>query len=160
MITLSYHSSRVLFEEANILSGQIDNVVFMKNLFKFERLLETYLAFAPRGFSSLLKHVYWIKDKLFQKSTLIKELKLVLDETINWQERLLFSEHHLSHAASAYYPSPFDSAAVLTTDGVGEWTTTSLAIGKGRDLKVIKEIHFHILFGLLYSAFTYYIGFK
>jgi len=102
----------------------------------------------------------WIKDKLFQKSALIKELKLTLDERVDWRERLLFSEHHLSHAASAYYPSPFDSAAVLTLDGVGEWTTTSLAIGKGSDLQVIKEIHFPHSLGLLYSAFTYYTGFK
>ena len=101
----------------------------------------------------------WIKDKLFQKSVLIKELTSTLGEDINWREKLL-SEHHLSHAASAYYPSPFDSAAVLTLDGVGEWTTASLAIGKGSDLKVIKEIHFPHSLGLLYSAFTYYTGFK
>jgi carbamoyltransferase len=102
----------------------------------------------------------WIKDKLFQKSALIEELKATLDEDINWRERLLFSEHHLSHAASAFYPSPFESAAVLTLDGVGEWTTTSLAVGKGSDLKVVKEIHFPHSLGLLYSAFTYYTGFK
>jgi len=102
----------------------------------------------------------WIKDKLFQKSALIKELKSTLDESVDWRERFLFSEHHLSHAASAYYPSPFDSAAVLTLDGVGEWTTTSLAIGKGSDLQVVKEIHFPHSLGLLYSAFTYYTGFK
>jgi len=102
----------------------------------------------------------WIKDKLFQKTALIKKLKSTLDEDVNWNKRLLFSEHHLSHAASAYYPSPFNSAAVLTLDGVGEWTTTSLAIGKGSDLKVVKEIHFPHSLGLLYSAFTYYTGFK
>ena len=102
----------------------------------------------------------WIKDKLFQKSALIKELKSTLDKNIEWRERLLFSEHHLSHAASAYYASPFESAAVLTLDGVGEWTTTSLAIGKGSDLKVVKEIQFPHSLGLLYSAFTYYTGFK
>ena len=90
----------------------------------------------------------WIKDKLFQKSALIKEMESTLDGSVNWRERLLFSEHHLSHAASAYYPSPFDSAAVLTLDGVGEWTTTSVAIGKGRDLKVVKEIHFPHSLGL------------
>ena len=99
-------------------------------------------------------------NKLFQKSALIKELKSTLGESVEWRERLLFSEHHLSHAASAYYPSPFDSAAVLTLDGVGEWTTTSLAIGKGSALKVVKEIHFPHSLGLLYSAFTYYTGFK
>ena len=101
----------------------------------------------------------WIKDKL-QKSALIKELKSTLSKDINWRERLLFSEHHLSHAASAYFPSPFESAAVLTLDGVGEWTTTSLAVGKGRNLRVLKEIHFPHSLGLLYSAFTYYTGFK
>ena len=149
-------------EEGNIDANQIDKVVFYEKPFvKFERLLETYLAFAPKGFISFIKAMpVWIKDKLFQKSALIKELKLSLDENVDWRERLLFSEHHLSHAASAYYPSPFDSAAVLTLDGVGEWTTTSLAIGKGRDLKVLKEIHFPHSLGLLYSAFTYYTGFK
>ena len=149
-------------KEANIAACQIDNVVFYEKPFvKFERLLETYLAFAPKGFTSFAKAMpVWIKDKLFQKSALIKELKATLDADINWRERLLFSEHHLSHAASAFYPSPFDSAAVLTLDGVGEWTTTSLAVGNGRDLKVLKEIHFPHSLGLLYSAFTYYAGFK
>ena len=149
-------------EEAGIVANELDNVVFYEKPFvKFERLLETYLAFAPKGFTSFVKAMpVWIKDKLFQKSALIKELKSTLNESVDWRERLLFSEHHLSHAASAYYPSPFDSAAVLTIDGVGEWTTTSLAIGKGSDLKVVKEIHFPHSLGLLYSAFTYYTGFK
>jgi carbamoyltransferase len=149
-------------KEAGIASKDIDNVVFYEKPFvKFERLLETYLAFAPKGFTSFAKAMpVWIKDKLFQKSALIKELKSTLDESVDWRERLLFSEHHLSHAASAYYPSPFESAAVLTLDGVGEWTTTSLAIGSGSDLKVVKEIHFPHSLGLLYSAFTYYTGFK
>jgi carbamoyltransferase len=157
-----HHAIQYCLKEANIVASQIDNVVFYEKPFvKFERLLETYLAFAPRGFTSFAKAMpVWIKDKLFQKSALIKELKATLDEDINWRERLLFSEHHLSHAASAFYPSPFDSAAVLTLDGVGEWTTTSLAIGNGRDLKVVKEIHFPHSLGLLYSAFTYYTGFK
>jgi len=149
-------------KEGNVSANQINNVVFYEKPFvKFERLLETYLAFAPKGFTSFAKAMpVWIKDKLFQKSSLIKELKSTLDENVDWHELLLFSEHHLSHAASAYYPSPFESAAVLTLDGVGEWTTTSLAIGKGSDLKVFKEIHFPHSLGLLYSAFTYYIGFK
>jgi carbamoyltransferase len=149
-------------EQLNISASQIDNVVFYEKPFvKFERLLETYLAFAPRGFKSFAKAMpIWIKDKLFQKSALINNLKATLDEDINWQERLLFSEHHLSHAASAFYPSPFESAAVLTLDGVGEWTTTSLAVGKGSELKVLKEIHFPHSLGLLYSAFTFYTGFK
>ena len=157
-----HHAIQYCLKEVGIAASQIDNIVFYEKPFvKFERLLETYLAFAPKGFSSFSKAIpVWIKDKLFQKSTLIKLLNSTLDENVNWRERLLFSEHHLSHAASAYYPSPFESAAVLTLDGVGEWTTTSLAIGKGRDLKVVKEIHFPHSLGLLYSAFTYYIGFK
>jgi carbamoyltransferase len=156
------HAIKYCLKEAGIAANEIDNIVFYEKPFvKFERLLETYLAFAPKGFTSFAKAMpVWIKDKLFQKYAIIKELKSKLDESVDWHERLLFSEHHLSHAASAYYPSPFDSAAVLTLDGVGEWTTTSLAIGKGRDLKVLKEIHFPHSLGLLYSAFTYYTGFK
>ena len=157
-----HHAIQYCLKEANIAASQINNVVFYEKPFlKFERLLETYLAFAPKGFTSFAKAMpLWIKDKLFQKSALIKELNATVDKNINWQDRLLFSEHHLSHAASAFYPSPFESAAVLTLDGVGEWTTTSFAVGKGRDLKVIKEIHFPHSLGLLYSAFTYYTGFK
>ena len=141
---------------------KIDNVVFYEKPFvKFERLLETYLAFAPKGFYSFAKAMpLWIKDKLFQKSLLIKELNSTLGKNVNWYDRLLFSEHHLSHAASAFYPSPFKSAAILTLDGVGEWTTTSLAVGNGNQLELLKELHFPHSLGLLYSAFTYYIGFK
>ena len=157
-----HHAIKYCLKEADINASQIDNIVFYEKPFvKFERLLETYLAFAPKGFTSFAKAMpLWIKDKLFQKSVLIKELKSTLDKNIDWQKRLLFSEHHLSHAASAFYPSPFESAAVLTLDGVGEWTTTSLAIGKGSNLNVVKEIHFPHSLGLLYSAFTYYTGFK
>ena len=157
-----HNAVKYCLKEAGITANKIENIVFYEKPFvKFERLLETYLAFAPKGFVSFAKAMpVWIKDKLFQKSALIKELKSTFDEDIKWGERLLFSEHHLSHAASAYYPSPFDSAAVLTLDGVGEWTTSSLAIGKGNDLKVLKEIHFPHSLGLLYSAFTYYTGFK
>ena len=157
-----HHAIQYCLQEAGISAQKIENVVFYEKPFvKFERLLETYLAFAPKGFKSFAKAMpMWIKDKLFQKSTLIKELKSTLDEDINWRDRLLFSEHHLSHAASAYYPSPFDSAAVLTLDGVGEWTTTSLAVGNGSNLTVVKEIYFPHSLGLLYSAFTYYTGFK
>ena len=149
-------------KEAGIGANDINNVVFYEKPFvKFERLLETYLAFAPKGFKSFAKAMpVWIKDKLFQKAALVKELNITFSDDVNWRERLLFSEHHLSHAASAFYPSPFESAAVLTLDGVGEWTTTSLAVGKGSDLKVVKEIHFPHSLGLLYSAFTYYTGFK
>ncbi len=157
-----HHSISYCLKEINLVPSQIDNVVFYEKPFtKFERLLETYLAFAPKGFKSFATAMpLWIKEKLFQKSMLINELKKTLDKNINWGKRLMFSEHHISHAASAFYPSPFESAAVLTHDGVGEWTTTSLAIGKGSDLKVIKEIHFPHSLGLLYSAFTYYTGFK
>jgi len=149
-------------KEANIDPSELNNVVFYEKPFlKFERLLETYLAFAPKGFLSFSKSMpVWIKEKLFQKAALVKELNNTLGDEINWRERLLFSEHHLSHAASAFYPSPFERAAVLTLDGVGEWTTTSLAVGNQSDLKVIKEIHFPHSLGLLYSAFTYYTGFK
>ncbi len=149
-------------EEAEIAPQDIDYVVFYEKPFlKFERLLETYLSFAPRGFSNFSKALpIWVKEKLFQKSNLLRYLRDTLDENIRWRDRLVFSEHHLSHAASAYYPSPFSSAAVLTMDGVGEWTTTSLAIGEGRDLKIIKEIKFPHSIGLLYSAFTYHTGFK
>ena len=157
-----HYAVQYCLKEADIDANQVDNVVFYEKPFvKFERLLETYLAFAPKGFNSFSKAMpLWIKEKLFQKSVLVKELKKSLDENINWRERLLFSEHHLSHAASAFYPSPFDRAAVLTIDGVGEWTTTSIAIGKGSKLNVLKEIHFPHSIGLLYSAFTYYTGFK
>jgi carbamoyltransferase len=141
--------------------GEIDLVAFYdKPFLKFERLLETYLAFAPRGFASFRQALpVWVKDKLFQRTEILKQLR-ILDPNVAWDQRLLFSEHHLSHAASAFYPSPFRNAAVLTMDGVGEWTTTSLALGEGRRLKVMKEIHFPHSLGLLYSAFTYYTGFK
>ncbi len=148
--------------EAGINPAAIDQIVFYDKPFvKFERLLETYLAFAPRGFRSFAMSMpIWIKDKLFQKSGLAKELKELLGKDIDWGKRLLFSEHHLSHAASAFFPSPFEEAAVLTMDGVGEWTTSSLAIGSGNTLEIQKEIHFPHSLGLLYSAFTYYTGFK
>ncbi len=149
-------------EEAGISLHEISDVVYYeKPLIKFERLIETYLAFAPKGFSSFSSAIpVWIKEKLFLKSTLIKELSNLCDSCVDWRSKLLFSEHHLSHAASAFYPSPFESAAVLTIDGVGEWTTTSVAVGKGESLEVVKEIHFPHSLGLLYSAFTYYSGFK
>ena len=149
-------------QEAGIEPTRLDNVVFYEKPFvKFERLLETYLAFAPRGFSSFFRSMpLWVKEKLFQKSALVRALGDTLGQSVNWSEKLLFSEHHLSHAASAFFPSPFHSAAVLTLDGVGEWTTSSLALGDGNDLQIIKEIHFPHSIGLLYSAFTYYTGFK
>lgn len=139
---------------------ELDAVVFYdKPFIKFERLLETYLSFAPRGFQSFkMAMPLWLRDKLFQKQIIAKELKKFSGSFD--VEKLLFTEHHLSHAASAFYPSPFEEAAVLTMDGVGEWATMTLAIGKGRDLKVHKELHFPHSLGLLYSAVTYYIGFK
>ena len=141
---------------------EIDYIVFYdKPFLKFERLLETYLAYAPSGFQSFATALpVWLKDKLFQKSVISDALKSLWGKNTNWTERLLFSEHHLSHAASAFFPSPFEEAAILTMDGVGEWTTTSLAIGKGNSLEVQKEIHFPHSLGLLYSAITYYTGFK
>ena len=155
------HAIEYCLEAGGIALGDVDNIVFYdKPLLKFERLLETYLAYAPRGFQSFrMSMPIWIKDKLFQKSQLRKEFKNY-DDSVDWDEKLLFSEHHLSHAASAFYPSPFEKALVLTMDGVGEWTTTSAAIGDGNDLRIFKEIHFPHSIGLLYSAITYYIGFK
>jgi len=148
--------------EAKITPSQVDYVVFYdKPFLKFERLLETYLAFAPRGLQSFVTSLpIWLKGKLFQKMVIADALKDVWGKDVDWAERLLFSEHHLSHAASAFFPSPFMDAAVLTMDGVGEWTTTSLAIGSGNQLSVHKEIHFPHSLGLLYSAITYYTGFK
>lgn len=149
-------------QEAGIEASDIAYVAFYEKPFlKFERLLETYLAFAPRGFQSFVTAMpLWVKEKLFQKSTLTQDLKSALGEGVNWSDKLRFCPHHMSHAASAYYPSPFQNAAVLTMDGVGEWTTTSVAVGAGRNLTMTKEIHFPHSIGLLYSAFTYYTGFK
>src|SRR2546423_3591852 len=156
-----HRAIRACLDSARVRIDELDAVAFYdKPFLKFERLLETYLAFAPKGFQSFRTALpVWVKDKLFQKSEIVKELR-ELEGTVRWENKLLFSEHHLSHAASAYYPSPFSRAAVLTMDGVGEWTTTSLAIGDGRELKMTKEIHFPHSLGLLYSAFTYYTGFK
>ncbi len=148
-------------DEAGIAAVDVDYVAFYdKPFLKFERLLETYLAFAPRGFRSFRMAIpVWLREKLFLKDLLIRELGR-FDASVNWSERLLFGEHHLSHAASAFYPSPFDEAAVLTLDGVGEWATTSVAIGRQNRLEVQREIHFPHSLGLLYSAFTYYCGFR
>jgi carbamoyltransferase len=147
--------------EAGTSIGGIDRVVFYdKPFLKFERLVETYVAFAPRGFRSFRMAIpLWLREKLFLKDLLDKAVRQ-LDQGARWNGQLLFSEHHLSHAASAFFPSPFEEAVVLTMDGVGEWATTSLAIGRGRALEVHKEIHFPHSLGLLYSAMTYYTGFK
>lgn len=148
-------------QEAGLSLADLDAVVFYdKPFLKFERLIETYVAFAPRGFASFSKAIpVWIKEKLFQKDMLRRYLQAEAPD-FDWKNRLLFAEHHLSHAASAFFPSPFEEAVVLTMDGVGEWTTTSVAIGRGNDLRVVKELQFPHSLGLLYSAFTYYIGFK
>jgi len=147
--------------EAGIHLADIDRVAFYdKPFLKFERLLETYLAFAPRGFVSFRKAMpVWLKDKLFQKKRLAEKLRAAAPD-YDWEHRLLFSEHHLSHAASAFFPSPFDSAVILTMDGVGEWATTSAGIGDDNKITIQKEIHFPHSLGLLYSAFTYFTGFK
>lgn len=147
--------------EAGLALNDIDAVVFYdKPFIKFERLLETYLAFAPRGFASFrMAMPLWLREKLFQKDLLRRELQQWASD-FDWQGKLLFSEHHLSHAASAFFPSPFEEAVVLTMDGVGEWATTSVAIGRGNSLTMQREIHFPHSLGLLYSAFTYYCGFK
>jgi carbamoyltransferase len=148
-------------DEGGIGLEDVDYVVFYEKPFlKFERLLETYLAFAPRGFLSFRKAMpLWLKEKLFQKSMLVNELRRA-GANRGIGERLLFTEHHFSHAASAFFPSPFEEAVVLTIDGVGEWATSTVAIGRGNELAIEKELHFPHSLGLLYSAFTYYTGFK
>ena len=146
---------------SNLKLSDVDHIVFYEKPFlKFERLLETYVAFAPRGFAQFTKAMpIWLRDKLFQKKMLLNLLKGI-DNNFKDENKMLFSEHHLSHAASAFYPSPFNEAVVLTADGVGEWATTTVAVGKGNKLNIKKEIHFPHSLGLLYSAFTYYTGFK
>ena len=146
--------------EANISLDQVDYVAFYdKPFLKFERLLETYVAFAPKGFQSFrMAMPVWLREKLFLKDMLIKEIKKV-DKNFD-SNKLMFGEHHFSHAASAFYASPFEESVVLTLDGVGEWATTTVAIGKGHELSIVKEIHFPHSLGLLYSAFTYYTGFR
>ena len=146
---------------SNLKLSEIDHIVFFEKPFlKFERLLETYVAFAPKGFVSFTKAMpLLIKEKLFQKNYLFNRLK-EHDQNYKSDENIFFSDHHLSHAASAFFPSPFDEAVILTADGVGEWATTTVAVGKNNNLEIKKEIHFPHSLGLLYSAFTYYIGFK
>ena len=152
---------RYCLDQAGLKAGDIDHVVFYEKPFiKFERLLETYLALAPSGYTSFrLAIPLWLKEKLFQKRLLRQSLKEI-DPGIDWEARMLFTDHHQSHAASAFFPSPFEEAAVLTLDGVGEWTTTSSGFGQGNRLEIAREIHFPHSIGLLYSAFTYYTGFK
>ena len=156
-----FNAIEFVLKFAKLKLSEVDHIVFFEKPFlKFERLLETYVAFAPKGFLSFSKAMpIWIKEKLFQKNLLFNKLK-THDENFKSDENIFFSEHHLSHAASAFYPSPFTEAIVLTADGVGEWATTTVAIGKDENLDIVKEIHFPHSLGLLYSAFTYYTGFK
>ena len=156
-----FYSVEYVLKEGSLKLSEIDYIVFYEKPFlKFERLLETYVAFAPRGFKSFsMSMPIWLREKLFQKKMLFNELKNH-DKNFKDINKIHFSEHHFSHAASAFYPSPFERAAVLTLDGVGEWATTTVAYGQGRDLEIYKEIHFPHSIGLLYSAFTYYTGFK
>ena len=158
-----YNAIEFCLKYANIELNDIDNIIFFEKPFlKFERLLETYVAFAPRGFISFCKSMpIWLREKLFQKNYLINQLSRHDKNFKNKNKnKIYFSEHHLSHAASAFYPSPFEEAIILTADGVGEWATTTVAVGKGKDLEIKKEIHFPHSLGLLYSSFTYYLGFK
>ena len=156
-----FNSVNFVLKYSQINLNEVDKIVFFEKPFlKFERLLETYVAFAPKGFLSFSKAMpVWIKEKLFQKNLLFNQLKQH-DNNFKDIKKIFFSEHHLSHAASAFFPSPFNKALVLTADGFGEWATTTLAIGNGNDLKILKEIHFPHSLGLLYSAFTYFTGFK
>ncbi len=156
-----FNAVNYVLSEAKINLKDVDHIIFYEKPFlKFERLLETYLAFAPFGINSFYKSLpLWLKEKLFQKQNLINFLKKH-ENSGDLKEKIKFSEHHLSHAASAYYPSPFDEALVLTADGVGEWATTTIGIGKGNNIKILKEINFPHSLGLLYSAFTFYTGFK
>jgi carbamoyltransferase len=155
------HAIEYCLAQGGLTLEQIDHVAFYdKPFLKFERLLETYLAFAPRGFKSFRMAIpVWLKEKLFQKKLLSDEL-VKAAPGFDWESKLLFAEHHQSHAASAFFPSPFEEALVLTMDGVGEWATTSVGIGRGNTLEMVREIHFPHSLGLLYSAFTYYTGFK
>ena len=156
-----HHAVEFVLNYSNMKLSEIDQIVFFEKPFlKFERLLETYVAFAPKGFISFAKAMpLWIKEKLFQKNLLFNKLK-EHDEKYISDKNIFFSDHHLSHAASAFFPSPFEEAVILTADGVGEWATTTVAVGKKNDLEIKKEIHFPHSLGLLYSAFTYYTGFK
>ena len=156
-----FYAVDYVLSEGNVNLTEIDHIVFFEKPFlKFERILETYLAFAPFGFKSFsMSMPIWLREKLFQKKFLLDNLKRH-DKKFNDLDKINFSEHHYSHASSAFFPSPFEEAVVLTLDGVGEWATTTVAIGKKNELKMVKEIHFPHSIGLLYSAFTYYTGFK
>ena len=150
-----------ILKEAALKLSEIDYVVFYEKPFlKFERLIETYVGFAPRGFISFCKSMpLWLNEKLFQKKLIFEELKKI-DNNFNDIKKINFSEHHLSHAASSFFSSPYQEAIILTLDGVGEWATTTISIGKNNKIDILKELHFPHSLGLLYSAFTYFLGFK
>ena len=156
-----FNAVNYVLEASNLKLNKIDYIVFFEKPFlKFERLIETYVAFAPKGFKSFCMSMpIWLREKLFQKKFLFEKLKQH-DDNFDDINKIYFSEHHYSHAASAFYPSPFKDAVILTLDGVGEWATTTIAIGNGNEIKMLKEIHFPHSIGLLYSAFTYFTGFK
>ncbi len=165
------HAARYCLKEAGITADQLDYVGFYdKPLLKFDRLLETYLDYAPSGFSSFLKAIpLWMKEKLWMPDLIRTELaktngidneRRAKKEGKKFAWKLLFGDHHESHAASAFYPSPFEEAAILTIDGVGEWATSSIGIGRGNEISLLKELRFPDSLGLLYSAFTYYTGFQ
>ena len=156
-----FNAVEYVLKEAKVKLNDVNYITFYEKPFlKFERLLETYVGFAPRGFKSFsISMPIWLSEKLFQKKILLNELKNH-DKSFNDLEKIYFSEHHFSHAASAFYPSPFKDATILTLDGVGEWATTTVAVGNDQKLEILKEIHFPHSIGLLYSAFTYYTGFK
>ena len=156
-----FNSVEFLLNLKKLKISEIDFIIFYEKPFlKFERILETYVAMSPKGFLQFAKAMpIWLREKLFQKRMLINFIKRH-DENFKDEKKILFSEHHLSHAASAFYPSPFEKAIILTADGVGEWATTTVAIGEKNQIRIVKEIHFPHSLGLLYSAFTYYTGFK
>ena len=155
------NSIKYVLKEASISLSQLESIVFYEKPFlKFERLLETHIAFSPFGYRSFLASMpIWLKEKLFQKTLIFNELKNI-DPNYKDIKKIKFSEHHLSHASSAFYPSPFKDAIILTLDGVGEWATSTIGIGKDNKIKILEEIQFPHSIGLLYSAFTYYLGFK
>ena len=159
--TFPVNAIKLCMNHSKISASAIDYIIFYdKPFLKFERILETHISFAPAGIKSFIKSMpLWIKDKLFQRKIIIESLNDCIGRN-NWESKLLFSEHHLSHAASAFFPSPFKEAAILTLDGVGEWATSSIAIGNKNSIDTIKEIYFPHSLGLLYSAFTYHCGFK
>ena len=156
------NSIKYCLNEGKIKANEIDYLVFYEKPFvKFDRILETYFSFAPKGFKGFCaSFTIWIKEKLFQKTMILNLLKKDISANVDWDKKILFGDHHLSHLSSAFYPSPFKKSAILSIDGVGEWASTSIAIGNKNHIEIIKQINFPHSLGMLYSAFTYYLGFK